>query len=101
MMTRRLNAGIELGKNLNRIHKCFSGSFERFYCEKYPGCDGEIEFDVVVSGGGTAGAVAAIASAREGAKTAVVEHSTCLGGIGTGGGIHHYYLGLGGGIQKK
>ena len=31
------------------------------------------EFDVVVAGGGTAGVVAAIAAARQGAKTAIIE----------------------------
>ncbi|MCM8759385.1 MAG: FAD-dependent oxidoreductase [Candidatus Omnitrophica bacterium] len=97
----RLEAGIRIGKHLKRSNRCFPDDIERFDCEKYPWCDEEFDFDVVVTGGGTAGAVAAIASAREGAKTAVVEHSTCLGGLGTGGGVHHYYLGLGGGIQKE
>ncbi|MEA4888608.1 MAG: FAD-dependent oxidoreductase [Clostridiaceae bacterium] len=36
--------------------------------------------DVVVAGGGTAGAVAAISAAREGAETLVVERYGCLGG---------------------
>lgn len=55
--------------------------------------------DVVVCGGGTAGALAAIASARQGAKTCLLEAGTFLGGIGTGGGIHSYYHGVAGGIQ--
>lgn len=38
------------------------------------------EFDVVVAGGGTAGAVAAIASARQGAKTALIEAKGYPGG---------------------
>ncbi len=57
--------------------------------------------DVIVCGGGTSGAVAAIAAAREGAKTLVVESSTCLGGIGTGGTIHVYYHGVAGGLQDE
>lgn len=41
------------------------------------------EYDVVVVGGGTAGAIAGIASAREGAKTLIVEQYGCLGGTQT------------------
>ncbi|HUT33033.1 MAG TPA: FAD-dependent oxidoreductase [Planctomycetota bacterium] len=57
------------------------------------------EADVVVCGGGTGGALAAIAAARQGARTVLIEQSTCLGGIGTGGGIHSYYHGVAGGLQ--
>jgi len=57
--------------------------------------------DVVVCGGGTGGALAAIASARQGAKTVLIEQGTCLGGIGTGGGIHSYYHGVTGGLQDE
>jgi len=59
------------------------------------------ESDVVVVGGGTAGAIAAIAAAREGATTTLLEASTFLGGIGTGGGIHSYYHGIKGGLQDE
>jgi flavin-dependent dehydrogenase len=41
------------------------------------------EYDVVVCGGGTAGVCAAIASAREGAKTLIVETGSALGGMAT------------------
>ena len=37
-------------------------------------------YDVIVAGGGTAGALAAIAAARQGAKTLVVERFGHLGG---------------------
>ncbi len=57
------------------------------------------EADVVVCGGGTGGAIAAIAAARQGATTLLVEQGTCLGGVGTGGGIHSYYHGVAGGLQ--
>ncbi|MFP4058444.1 MAG: FAD-dependent oxidoreductase [Candidatus Brocadiia bacterium] len=59
------------------------------------------EADVVVCGGGTAGAFAAIAAGRQGATTLLLEQSTCLGGIGTGGGIHSYYHGVQGGLQDE
>lgn len=51
------------------------------------------EFDVVIAGGGTAGVIAAIAAARQGAKTALVESKGYLGGIAVEGGtaLHSYY----------
>lgn len=57
--------------------------------------------DVLVCGGGTAGPFAAIAAARQGAKVMLIEPTTFLGGIGTGGGIHVYYHGVVGGIQDE
>lgn len=49
--------------------------------------DKELEYDVVVAGGGTAGVVAAIAAARSGAKTLMIEAKGYPGGIITEGGI--------------
>lgn len=40
-------------------------------------------YDVIVAGGGTAGTVAAIASARAGARTLLIERNHCLGGAAT------------------
>jgi flavin-dependent dehydrogenase len=53
------------------------------------------EVDVLVVGGGTAGAPAAIAAAQEGARVAVVEVLPLLGGIGTTT-INRYYAGASG-----
>ena len=50
-------------------------------------------YDVVVVGGGTGGAPAAFAAAREGAKVLVVEFMNALGGIATEGRIGSYYFG--------
>ena len=50
-------------------------------------------YDVVVIGGGTSGAPAAISSARQHAKTLLVEHLHGLGGVGTLGAIASYYWG--------
>jgi glycine/D-amino acid oxidase-like deaminating enzyme len=44
-----------------------------------------MRYDVVVAGGGPAGTVAAIAAARVGAKTLLVERGNCLGGTATSG----------------
>ena len=47
-------------------------------------------YDVVVIGGGTAGAPAGIGAARQGAKTLVIERLCGLGGVGTAGAITTY-----------
>ncbi|MHC4756331.1 MAG: FAD-dependent oxidoreductase, partial [Planctomycetota bacterium] len=51
------------------------------------------KFDVVVVGGGTAGAVAAMAAARQGAKTMLIERKGYTGGTVTEGGtaLHSFY----------
>ncbi len=50
-------------------------------------------FDVVVAGGGTAGVVAAVAAARQGARTALIEVKGYPGGTATEGGtaLHSFY----------
>lgn len=50
-------------------------------------------YDVVVCGAGTGGVIAALAAARNGAKTAVVESKGYVGGIATEGGcgLHSFY----------
>ena len=50
-------------------------------------------YDVVVVGGGTGGAPAGIAAAREGARVLVIEFQRMLGGVGTAGQISSYYHG--------
>lgn len=45
-------------------------------------------YDVVVAGGGCAGVTAAIAAARNGAKTLLIERESYLGGMLTGGLVH-------------
>ncbi len=49
-------------------------------------------YDVIVVGGGSAGAPAAIGAARKGAKVLVIEALGILGGVGTNG-IGHFYQG--------
>lgn len=51
------------------------------------------EYDVVVVGGGTGGAPAGIAAARDGASTLVLEYQHGLGGVGTVGRISKYWWG--------
>lgn len=59
-----------------------------------------IRADVLVVGGGTAGCVAALAAAEEGAKVVLIESDSALGGVATRGGIHRYYYGSPGGLQE-
>lgn len=58
-------------------------------------------FEVVVAGAGTAGAHAAIAAGRAGARTLALDHTTYPGGVGTGGGICGYFHGKPGGLQEE
>lgn len=59
------------------------------------------EYDVVVVGGGTAGAPAGIAAIRQGAHTLVVEYQYGLGGVGTLGLIGSYCYGYPGGFNEE
>jgi len=68
--------------------------------EKYPTLPAAVQnvpvigrYQVVVIGGGTGGAPAGIAAARQGARTLVVEYLHGLGGVGTIGAISSYYSG--------
>jgi len=58
-------------------------------------------WDVVVVGGGTSGAPAAIAAARHGARTLVIEYLDELGGVGTAGLISRYWYGYRSGEGEK
>jgi hypothetical protein len=51
------------------------------------------EFDVVIAGGGTAGVIAAVAAARQGAKTVLIESKGYVGGTAVEGGtaLHSFY----------
>ncbi|WP_309380521.1 FAD-dependent oxidoreductase [Cerasicoccus frondis] len=65
---------------------------------EYVDCDGQSapiigEYDVVVVGGGTGGAPAAIGAARAGASTLTLEACSALGGVGTVGQIGRYWYG--------
>ena len=51
------------------------------------------DYDVIVLGFGTAGAIAAIAAGRMGASVLVLEQNTYAGGTQSGGGITGFYGG--------
>jgi flavin-dependent dehydrogenase len=96
----RLNLGERVGEIASRCEgaKDFPDEMMTGSVLKQPE---EIESDVIVVGGGTGGAIAAISAGREGARTMLIEASPILGGIGTGGAIHSYYHGVNGGIQDE
>ena len=60
----------------------------------------ELTADVLVVGSGTAGSLAALAAADEGADVLLLERDFASGGTGTRGGIHSYYHGSRGGFQE-
>lgn len=68
-------------------------------CEQYLSVIGE--YDVVVVGGGTAGAAAGISAARQGSKTLVIEYMHGLGGLGTVGHVSTYFAGYRDGFTKE
>lgn len=53
-------------------------------------CNFSSEYDVVVTGGGIAGVAAALAAARSGRKTALIEKTVLLGGLATTGLVYIY-----------
>lgn len=58
-------------------------------------------YDVIVVGLGTAGAIAAITAARLGMRVLGIEATNYMGGQSTGGGVFIYYLGETGGIYEE
>lgn len=58
-------------------------------------------FDVIVAGAGPAGVAAALASARSGAKTALIETHGCLGGVWTAGQLAWIFEGDNSGIATE
>ena len=63
------------------------------YCQEPVGKPPVRECDVVVAGGGTGGAIAALAAARNGARTVLIEAKGYPGGIAVEGGtaLHSFY----------
>ena len=55
-----------------------------------------LEYDVIVAGGGTAGTAAAVAAARQGCRVLLVEEQNCLGGTSTAGGVGEWFASLAG-----
>ncbi len=72
-------------------------NLERMYRKPQQSLAGE----VCVAGLGTAGALAALASSRQGAQVYAFDTLPFPGGIGTAGGIHLYYFGVPGGLQNE
>ncbi len=67
-------------------------------CVPAPDCD---ECDVLVVGGGTAGAAAALFAARMGLDTRLIEMNDMLGGTATIGGVSTYWFGKRSGATEQ
>jgi len=100
-VTARLALGETVGKELARSFDGLPRPPDTVPLPQSVQSPPEHSMKVLVCGGGTAGAIAAIAARREGARTTLLEAGTFLGGIGTGGGIHVYYHGVTGGLQDE
>ncbi|OUS70798.1 hypothetical protein B1748_27820 [Paenibacillus sp. MY03] len=61
----------------------------------------ELNVEVLVVGGGTAGVSAALAAAEAGVTVCLAEFGSGVGGVGTHTGVHVYYLGTHTDMQRK
>ncbi len=61
----------------------------------------ELDCNVLVAGGGTAGACAAIAAGRHTKNVTLIENFSGLGGTGTLGGVNRYYYGYRDGFTEE
>jgi hypothetical protein len=59
------------------------------------------QYDVIVAGLGTSGAIALIMAASKGLKVLGIERMNCMGGMGTAGSVNGYYFGSSGGLYEQ
>jgi len=89
-----LKKGLVLGAGISASSSLSGSSMEQYSAgsKEISGLN-EQRFDVVVVGGGTGGVVAALAAARTGAKTALIEMKGYTGGTVTEGGttLHSFF----------
>lgn len=91
MEEKKIRPSLRLGRMAPKsCGMCGCGRQEVFSAEK----ESPEHWDVVVAGGGTAGAMAALYAARGGARTVLIEPQYDLGGTGTVGGVSTYWFGL-------
>lgn len=91
-----LGAGVASGGLSRAMPRVEAGG-----CGAPVGASDTMQCEVLVVGAGTAGALAALGSARAGARTHVLDLAAFPGGVGTGAGITAYFHGKGGGLHLE
>ncbi len=71
------------------------------YIVSAPKCVDDGEYDIIVVGLGTAGAIAALTAKDEGMRVLGLENLPLGGGVATAGAVLTYYYGYKGGVYKK
>lgn len=87
-------AEIRFGLDIAPSAECPEGGEPAAESPAEEGCD------ILIVGGGTAGAAAALFSARQGHRTVLLEMNRQLGGTGTAGGVSTYWFGRRTGATK-
>lgn len=97
----RFSLGASCFKNIELLPEASPVIREQPSEPAWPDDSGKLTSEVVVAGSGTAGAIAALAAASNGASVLALDAAELPGGIGALGGINGYCAGAEGGLQSE